>query len=67
LCAPCRWPRRERQREAAAGRCGCGDNPGYQSFNASIPDADTSIVALLNDDTPDLRQIVNTLAHTVLA
>jgi CubicO group peptidase (beta-lactamase class C family) len=44
-----------------------GDNPGYQSFSASIPDADTSIVVLLNDDTPDLRTIVNTLAHTVLA
>lgn len=44
-----------------------GDNPGYQSFSASIPDADTSIVVLLNDDTPDLRQIVNTLARTVLA
>jgi CubicO group peptidase (beta-lactamase class C family) len=44
-----------------------GDNPGYQSFNASIPDADTSIVVLLNDDTPNLRKIVNTLAHTVLA
>ena len=44
-----------------------GDNPGYQSFSASIPDADTCIVVLLNDDTPDLRQIVNTLARTVLA
>lgn len=44
-----------------------GDNPGYQSFSASIPDADTSIVVLLNDDVPDLREIVHTLTSTVLA
>jgi CubicO group peptidase (beta-lactamase class C family) len=44
-----------------------GDNPGYQSFSASIPDADTSIVVLLNDDAADLRQIVNTLVREVLA
>ena len=44
-----------------------GDNPGYQSFSASIPDADTSIVVLLNDDAPNLWLIVNTLARTVLA
>jgi CubicO group peptidase (beta-lactamase class C family) len=44
-----------------------GDNPGYQSFSASIPDVDTSIVVLLNDDAPDVRQIVRRLASTVLA
>jgi CubicO group peptidase (beta-lactamase class C family) len=44
-----------------------GDNPGYQSFSASIPDADTSIVVLLNDDAADLRQMVNTLVREVLA
>jgi CubicO group peptidase (beta-lactamase class C family) len=44
-----------------------GDNPGYQSFSASVPDADTSIVVLLNDDAPNLRLIVNTLARAVLA
>jgi CubicO group peptidase (beta-lactamase class C family) len=43
-----------------------GDNPGYQSFSASIPDSDTSVVVLLNDDAPDLRSTVHTLAATIL-
>lgn len=43
-----------------------GDIPGYQSFSASIPDVETSIVVLLNDDAPSLRQTVNALARAVL-
>jgi CubicO group peptidase (beta-lactamase class C family) len=44
-----------------------GDNPGYQSFSASIPDADTSIVVLLNDDALDIRQIVRIVTSAQLA
>lgn len=43
-----------------------GDNPGYLSFSASIPDTDTSLVVLLNDDALDLRQMVGQVVRTVL-
>lgn len=39
-------------------------HPGYQSSSAYISDLDTSIVVLLNDDAPNLRQTVNPSTHS---
>jgi CubicO group peptidase (beta-lactamase class C family) len=38
-----------------------GDNPGYMSFNAWLPDTDTTITVLSNDETTDIDQLVGRL------
>lgn len=34
-----------------------GDNPGYVSFNAWLPDTDTTITVLSNDETTSIDQL----------
>ena len=44
-----------------------GDNPGYQTFNAWIPDVEASIVILSNDDGDVLEAVVAQLLAVALA
>ena len=38
-----------------------GDNPGYKSFACWLPDQETSVVMLLNDETTDMKSLLRQL------
>ncbi len=43
-----------------------GDNPGYGSIAAWLPDHDTAIVVLSNDETTDIEDLAQQLVRAVL-
>jgi CubicO group peptidase (beta-lactamase class C family) len=42
-----------------------GDNPGFKSFNAWLPEQDAAIAVLLNDEAVDLEPILKQLLSTI--
>ena len=43
-----------------------GDNPGYQSLHAWLPDTDISLAVLSNDEGTDLASVLKPFAATIL-